>query len=196
MTARLVVLASGNGSNFQAVVDATRTEPRLDAEVVALVCNVPHAFVLTRATHAGVPTVLLPAEHGEARPDYDARLLATVTPWEPDYVILAGWMRLLSMTFLRAYPQRVVNLHPALPGKFPGTGAVERALDAAQRRGLDHTGVMVHFVPDEGMDDGPVIATTTVHIRQDDTLDTLSERVHASERTLLVSALRTLIAQR
>ena len=196
MTTRLVVLASGNGSNFQAILDATRTEPVLDAEVVGVVCNVPDAFVLTRAAAAGVHCEVVPAGRGEPRPDYDARLLDAVRTLKPDYVVLAGWMRLLSMSFLGAFPRRVINLHPALPGQYPGTHAIERALDAAQRLGENRTGVMVHFVPDEGVDDGPVIATAQVEIRPDDTHESLSERVHAAERTLLVSALRTVIAQR
>lgn len=195
MTARLVVLASGNGSNFQALVDATQGEaPQLDARIVSLVCNVADAYVLSRAAEADVPALLLPAVKGEARADYDVRLRDAVTAMRPDYIVLAGWMRMLSMTFLAAFPHRVINLHPALPGQFPGTHAIERALQAAQRLGLHRTGVMVHYVPDEGMDDGPVIATADVDIRADDTLETLSERVHATERALLVSALRGLIS--
>lgn len=195
MTTRLVVLASGNGSNFQAIVDATRATEisPLAAEIVGLVCNVPDAYVVTRAAAAGVAVEVVTAERGEARDAYDARLLAVVDAMRPDYVVLAGWMRLLSMTFLAGFHQRVINLHPALPGQFPGTHAIERALLASQRLGLHRTGVMVHFVPDEGVDDGPVIATAEVDIRADDTLETLSDRVHAAERALLVSALRGLI---
>jgi phosphoribosylglycinamide formyltransferase-1 len=193
VTARLVVLASGNGSNFQAILDATRSEPRLEADVVGVVCNVPGAFVLDRARAGHVPTQVLAALPGEPRTEYDSRLLEAVRPLQPDYVVLAGWMRLLSMTFLSAFPQRVVNLHPALPGQFPGTHAIERALRAAHEDGLEHTGVMVHFVPDEGVDDGPVIATATVAIDADDTLESLSERVHATERALLADALRTIV---
>ena len=178
---RLVVLASGNGSNFQAIVDS-------GLEVVGLVCNRPEAFVIERASTADVPAVVLVPANGEARPDYDARLAETVAGFAPDFVVLAGWMRMLSMVFLGRFPGRVINLHPALPGEFPGTHAIQRALAA----GVARTGVMVHYVPDEGMDDGPVIATAEVEILPDDTLDTLSERVHATERTLLVSALRAL----
>ena len=193
MTARLVVLASGNGSNFQAVLEATRSTPRLDANVVGVVCNVSDAYVLTRARDAGIRTEAVPFVRGEQRADYDARLRDVAVALEPDYVVLAGWMRLLSMTFLAAFPQRVVNLHPALPGEFPGTRAIERALYASHEQGLPRTGVMVHFVPDEGVDDGPVIAMAEVPILADDTLESLTARVHATERTLLVSALRTIV---
>jgi len=178
---RLAVLASGNGSNFQAIVDA-------GLDVAGLVCNRPGAFVIERAAKAAVATVVLAPEKGEARPDYDARLAEAVAGFAPDFVVLAGWMRMLSMAFLGRFPGRVINLHPALPGEFPGTHSIERALAA----GVERTGVMVHYVPDEGMDNGPVIATTEVPILPDDTLDSLSERVHAAERTLLVNALRAL----
>jgi phosphoribosylglycinamide formyltransferase 1 len=180
-THRLVVLASGNGSNFQAIVDA-------GLDVVGLVCNRPEAFVIERAAAAAVPAVVLVANKGEARSDYDARLADAVAGFAPDVVVLAGWMRLLTMAFLGRFPGRVINLHPALPGEFAGTHSIERALAA----GVARTGVMVHYVPDEGMDDGPVIATAEVEILPDDTFDTLSERVHATERALLVSALRSL----
>jgi phosphoribosylglycinamide formyltransferase-1 len=189
MTIRLVVLASGNGSNFQALVDASR-EGRLDADVVALVCNRSDAFVVERAASDGVPTSVIGPSAGESRRDFDARLAATVALATPDFVVLAGWMRMLSMAFLECFPGRVVNLHPALPGEFPGTHAIERALAA----GVSRTGVMVHYVPDEGMDDGPLIATAEVEILPDDTVESLSARVHACERNLLVTALQTLAA--
>lgn len=195
MTARIVVLASGNGSNFQALIDASITgDGSLDASVVGLVCNRPDAFALERASTAAVAVVLLTRLDGEPREVYDARLADVVAEMAPDIVVLAGWMRLLSMPFLAHFPRRVINLHPALPGQFPGTHAIERALESAQRSEIDHTGVMVHYVPDEGVDDGPVIETTSVVIHPNDTLDTLSMRVHAAERATLLSALRRVLA--
>jgi phosphoribosylglycinamide formyltransferase-1 len=129
----------------------------------------------------------------QPRPAYDAALARLVAAFEPDWVVLAGWMRLLTMNFLGQFPNRVVNLHPALPGMFPGTHAIERAFIAYQRGELDHTGIMVHLVPDEGVDDGPVLASQPVLIETDDTLDSLTERVHAAEHALLVNTLRGLI---
>lgn len=195
MTARIVVLASGNGSNFQAVLDAsTSGDHTLDATVVALVTDRDDAYALHRAAEAGVPTVVLIRLDAESRSAYDTRLAEAVAEAAPDIVVLAGWMRLLSMSFLSRFPRRVVNLHPALPGQFPGTHAIERALEAARRSEIDHTGVMVHYVPDEGVDDGPVIATASVPIHHDDSLESLSERVHAVEQLTLISALRTVIS--
>jgi folate-dependent phosphoribosylglycinamide formyltransferase PurN len=103
-------------------------------------------------------------------------------------------MHVLSMEFLKHYPSHVINLHPALPGQFPGTNAIERAFEAYQRGEINETGVMVHLVPDVGVDDGPTLATVTVPIRSDDTLETLSDRVHAAEHDLLVATLRKTIS--
>ena len=129
---------------------------------------------LQRADAAGVPAVHVGVRPGEERADYDARLADVVAGFDPDLVVLAGWMRLLTMSFLGWFPGRVVNLHPALPGELPGTHAIERACDRGASAGArTSTGVMVHLVPDEGVDDGPVLATADGRHRPDDTLDAL-----------------------
>jgi phosphoribosylglycinamide formyltransferase-1 len=186
---RLVVLASGNGSNLQAVLDAC-TAGTLPAQVVAVVSDHDHAFALKRAADAGVPSVHVGRHRGEPRADYDARLADVVAGFGPDLVVLAGWMRILTSSFLGWFPERVVNLHPALPGELPGTHAIERAWHQALAGERTRTGVMVHLVPDEGVDDGPVLATVEVPILADDTLDALEARVHAAEHVLLVETLR------
>jgi phosphoribosylglycinamide formyltransferase-1 len=186
---RLAVLASGNGSNLQAILDAVAAG-ELAAEVSVVAADVPDAYALTRATDAGVPTLVAERHPGESRTDYDARLRAAVAPYEPDLVVLAGWMRILSTTFLDGL--RVINLHPALPGELPGTNAIERAWQemlAGQRR---ESGVMVHEVPDEGVDCGPVLASQPVEIRLDDTFETFAARIHATEHRLLVAVIRNL----
>jgi formyltetrahydrofolate-dependent phosphoribosylglycinamide formyltransferase len=185
---RLVVMVSGNGSNLQAILDACGTG-RLPATVVAVVSNRADAVALQRADAAGVPAVSVGPRPGEARPDYDARLADVVAGFAPDLVALAGWMRLLTTSFLGWFPGRVINLHPALPGELPGTHAIERAFDEFRRGQRTATGVMVHFVPDEGVDDGPVLATAVVPIEPSDTLADLEARVHAAEHRLLVDTL-------
>ena len=192
--ARLLVLASGNGSNLQAVLDAC-ADGTIPGRVMAVVSDREHAFALQRAATAGVPSVHVGRWPDEARADYDARLADIVAGFAPDLVVLAGWMRILTSSFLGWFPGRVVNLHPALPGELPGTHAIERAWQQALAGERTHTGVMVHFVPDEGVDDGPVIATTEVPIRPDDTLDALAARVHAAEHRLLVDTIRSLCAR-
>lgn len=184
MTARLAVLVSGAGTNLQAVLDAC-TDGTLDAAVEVVVSNRIDAGGLDRARRVGVETAVCGPVVGEERRDYDARLADLVGGFHPDWIVLAGWMRLLTMPFLGRFPLRVVNLHPARPGEFPGVDAIARAW----RAGVERTGVMVHLVPDEGVDDGPVLATVDVAIEPDDTLESLTARVHAAEHRLLIDAL-------
>jgi phosphoribosylglycinamide formyltransferase-1 len=189
--ARLVVLISGNGSNLQTLIDACESG-QLPAKIVAVICNHQDAYGIQRAAQHHLLTLIQPHQ-GLSRAEYDTRLSQMVTPFEPDWIILAGWMRLLSLNFLQHFPNRVINLHPALPGQFPGTRAIERAFTAAQQGQITHTGVMVHLVPDEGVDNGPVLACQTVPIHPDDTLETLTERVHRVEHELLVETIGKLV---
>ena len=190
MKTRLVVLASGNGTNLQAIIDAC-SNGTIDGRVVAVISDRADAGALERARSGSIPAIVLVRNQDETRPRYDARLAGEVIAYQPAWVVLAGWMRILTMEFLAHFPERVINLHPALPGEFAGTKAIERALAA----GVDRTGVMVHLVPDEGVDDGPALATEVVPIAPTDTLDTLTERVHAAEHRVLVSTLARLCAQ-
>jgi phosphoribosylglycinamide formyltransferase-1 len=185
---RIVVLASGSGSNLQAIIDACDSG-RIDGAVTHVVSDRREAFALQRAAAAGILTTHLPRGDGESRADYDTRLADVVEAEQADIVVLAGWMRILTMSFLSRFPERVVNLHPALPGELPGTDAVARAYEQARRGERTSTGVMVHLVPDEGVDDGPVLGTTSVPILADDTLDSLTNRVHDAEHRLLVDVL-------
>ena len=190
---RLVILISGNGSNLQAILDACEAG-ELNAQVMAVISNKANAYGLVRAKDAGVEAIHFPKLESESRAEYDARLAAYVSTFVPDCVILAGWMRILSSFFLSCFPNKVINLHPALPGMFPGTHAIERAFEAYQRGEIEQTGVMVHLVPDEGVDNGPVLSTEMVPIRKDDTLETLEARVHEIEHTLLVNTLRSMLS--
>lgn len=190
---RLVVLISGDGSNLQAILDACAAG-ELQAQVAAVISNKRDAFGLERAKRANVPAIAKPKPKAQDRREYDSELADLVAPHQPAWVVLAGWMRLLSATFLDRFPRHVVNLHPALPGVFPGTHAIERAYAAYQASAIDHTGVMVHLVIDEGVDNGPVLAQESVAIHSGDTLETLAARIHATEHRLLVGVLRSLCA--
>lgn len=188
---RFVVLASGGGTNLQAVLDACRSG-RIDGEVVAVVCNRADAGALQRAADAAVPALHVGLESGEARSEYDGRLADVVAGFDPDYVVLAGWMRILTMNFIGSFPGKVLNLHPALPGDLPGIGAIERAWEDARAGNRSTTGVMVHFVPDEGVDDGPVLGTVTVDIDPTLDLDAFGALMHRAEHDLLVATLAEL----
>ncbi len=189
--AKLVVLASGHGSNLQAILDASLGGV-LPARVEAVIANRENAFALMRAHNALVPAIYKPKRLTQTRQEYDAELADLVASFAPDWVVLAGWLRVLSRHFLDRFPNRVVNLHPALPGAFPGLRAVERAYDAYRRGEIAQTGVMVHFVPDEAVDAGPVLAEEIVPIQPQDSLADLEARLHAVEHRLLVTALTQL----
>lgn len=190
---RLLVLASGHGSNLQAILDSC-TQGKVNAEVVGLVSDKPQAYALERARQAGIPTLLLEKRKEQSRSDYDDELAYKAAIFKPDWLILAGWMRILSSTFLDRFPQRVINLHPALPGTFPGVQAIERAFEAYQRGLITHTGIMVHLVPDEGVDDGPLLAQQIVAIQPEDTLESLKTRIHRAEHQLLIQVLTQITA--
>jgi phosphoribosylglycinamide formyltransferase 1 len=192
MKARLVVLISGNGSNLQAIIDACHSG-ELAARVVTVVSNKMDAFGLERARRAGIPATAICKQKSQDRRVYDSMLADLVAAYHPDWIVLAGWMRMLSCAFLDHFPNRVINLHPALPGAFPGTHAIERAFDAYQRGEISHTGVMVHLVPDEDVDCGPVLAQQNVAIYPSDSPADLEGRIHAIEHSLLVETLARLI---
>lgn len=188
---RLVVLASGNGSNLQAVLDAC-AESSFGAAVVAVLSDKPAAPALERAERAGVPAIAVPFVKPVSRIDYDAGLADSAAAFQPDFILLLGWMRILSAAFLSRFPGKVVNLHPALPGTFPGTRAIERALEARRAGAIQKTGATTHFVPDEGVDSGPTILTTEVPILPGDTLASLEARVHSAEHRLIVETIKKL----
>jgi formyltetrahydrofolate-dependent phosphoribosylglycinamide formyltransferase len=191
-TSNLAVLISGHGSNLQSILDACASGI-LPARVAAVISDKANAFGLERARRANVPALHKPKRATQTRADYDSDLADLVACYQPDWVVLAGWMRVLTLPFLSRFPNRVVNLHPALPGAFPGAHAIERAFEAHRRREITHTGVMVHLVPDEGVDSGPVLAQEIVPIRPDDTLESLEARVHTVEHRLLVATLKSLV---
>ena len=192
---RLVVLISGSGTNLQAILNAC-ADGSLPASVVAVLSNQPEAYGLIRAQSAGVAAVAFPRADGESRSDYDSRLAAVVSGYAPDFVVLAGWMRILTSQFLNHFPNRVINLHPALPGMFPGTHAIQRAYEAAQRGEIDRTGIMVHLVPDEGVDNGPVLGTQEIFFQPGETLEAFEQRVHSVEHILLVETLKKVLVRR
>lgn len=194
---RLVILISGSGSNLQAILDAIE-DGTISAVPCLVVSNRKKAYGLVRAEQAGVPTAYFPfkpyRDEGKSREEYDADLAMLLWPYHPDLIVLAGWMHILSAAFLNHFPHKVINLHPALPGQFAGTHAIQRAYEAYQRGEVDHTGCMVHFTVPE-VDAGPVIAQAEVPILPTDSLADLEARMHQMEHRLLVTAVRDVLAQ-
>jgi formyltetrahydrofolate-dependent phosphoribosylglycinamide formyltransferase len=193
---RLVVLISGSGSNLKAIIDACHNKT-LNAEVVLVVSNRKAAYGLERASQANIPTLYFPlkpySDMGKARVDYDADLAQTLLPYQPDLIVLAGFMHIFSTAFLDVFPN-TINLHPALPGQFPGAHAIEDAFTAFKRSKIKESGCMVHGVTPE-LDAGPVIATATVPFEISDTLDSFKARMHQAEHKLLVSAIQTYLTR-
>lgn len=191
---RLVVLVSGEGTNLQAILDASEAGA-LDAEVVAVVSNRRAAGALRRAADADLSTVYAPfkpyRDAGRPREDYDRDLAELVAQLEPEVVVCAGWMHVLSSAFLDRFPGAVINLHPALPGAFAGTDAIARQFAAWRAGTLEVGGLMVHEVV-PAVDAGPVLATAEVPFAPDDTLEAFEARVHAAEHRLLVEVLQAL----
>ncbi len=179
---RIAVFASGNGSNFQNLLDATRSG-ELDAEIVLLVCDKPQAFVVERARQAGVECYLFDPKAYARREDYEAEIAAELDKRQIDLVVLAGYMRLLTSVLVEPYAGRMINIHPSLLPAFPGKNAIGQAWDY----GVKMTGVTVHLV-DGGMDTGAVVAQAAVEITADDTLESLEAKIHAAEGRLYPQA--------
>jgi formyltetrahydrofolate-dependent phosphoribosylglycinamide formyltransferase len=191
---RLVVMVSGGGSNLQALLDAIQAK-KLNAEIVCVVHNRKDAYGATRAQNAGIPTLYHPLkpykDTDKSREDYDADLAKLVLPYQPDLIVLAGWMLIFTPAFLDHFPKKVINLHPALHGMFDGTNAIERAYQAYQDQEIEYSGCMIHYAIPE-VDAGAVIVEARVPILPEDTLEQFAERMHATEHLIIVQAVHIL----
>lgn len=227
---RVAVLASGSGSNLQAMIDRVHRsrfevfdtgedvayggevvrhqdeQPPGDApvgpaeageaglpriEIILVISDVAGARAIERAERAGIRTAVIPVRDFKDRDEHDLALLTWLCEAEPDLVVLAGYMRIVSPAVLKAFPWRVINLHPALLPAFPGTHSISDAVGY----GVKVTGVTVHFV-DPGVDTGPVIAQEAVRVEDGDTPETLAARIHEVEHRLLPATIRLIAAGR
>jgi phosphoribosylglycinamide formyltransferase 1 len=179
---RVVVLVSGSGTNLQALLDAA-AEPTYGAAVVGVGADRDGIEALARADRAGVPTFVHRVKDFDSRADWDAALTASVASYAPDLVVSAGFMKLVGETFLASYGGRFLNTHPALSPSFPGMHGPADALEY----GVKVTGCTL-FVVDSGVDSGPIVAQSAVPVLEDDTADSLHERIKATERVMLVEA--------
>lgn len=185
--ARLVILISGRGSNMQSIVQAIQNN-ELNATVAAVVSNKYQAPGLTFARDQGIATEVLSHRGFDTREEFDHALAELIDGYRPDYVILAGFMRILSAGFVNHYENRLLNIHPSLLPKYKGLDTHQRALDA----GDEEHGASVHFVTPE-LDDGPVIRQARVPVEADDTADSLAARVLKEEHKLYPAAIRQLL---
>jgi phosphoribosylglycinamide formyltransferase 1 len=182
---KIAVLASGSGSNLQAILDALHDDPNAPIEVALVLADRRSAYALERAKAAGVPTrVVRPRDHA-TREEFDTQVAAALDEHGVEFIALAGFMRIFQREFVRRYAGRIINVHPALLPSFPGAHGIRDAFE----HGVKVTGVTVHFV-DEGVDTGPVIAQRAVPVDPGDTLESLEAKIHAVEHALFPAAIR------
>lgn len=186
MSLSIGAIASGGGSNLQSIIDAIEAG-RLDAEIKVVISDIADAFVLERAKNAGLTPLHIPLDKAGTREAHDEKLVAALKAHGVDTVVLAGYMLMVTPVLLRGFPQRVINIHPALLPSFPGLHVQQAAID----RGAKFSGCTVHFV-DEGMDTGPIIIQAVVPIRDDDTAQTLGARILREEHRIYPQALQYL----
>ncbi len=185
---KLAVLASGEGSNLQAILDEIACGKIL-AQIVLVISDKRKSRALERARRSGIRDLHISKRDFPDREQFDAKIVSHLKAAEVDWVVLAGFMRILSPVFVQAYPGRILNIHPALLPKYPGIHSIERAY---QNRDPE-TGVTVHFV-DEGVDTGPIILQEALPIHPGESLEELTERVHAIEHRLYPEAIRNVLA--
>ena len=183
----IAILCSGNGSNLQAIIDKVASG-YIPARIVLVVSDKKDAYALTRAKKAGIETLVLKAAEHETRSAFDKKIVKHLKAKGVELVVLAGFMRLLSPYFVKAYKGRIMNIHPALLPSFKGTHGVKDALEY----GVKVTGVTVHFV-DEKLDHGAIILQGAVEVRDDDTEETLLGRVHKVEHALYPEAVKLFV---
>ena len=183
----LGVLISGRGSNLQAILDGAR-QGELEARVGIVLSNVATAAGLSRAKEAGVPTIVIDHKSFSSREEFDRAVVDELKKHEVDVVCLAGFTRLLSPFFVRAFPGRILNIHPSLLPSFPGLNAQRQALE----HGVKVSGCTVHII-DEELDHGPIVLQTSVPVRDDDTEETLSARILKEEHRAYPKAIRLML---
>jgi phosphoribosylglycinamide formyltransferase-1 len=186
---RIGILLSGRGSNFEAIADSVASG-RLKAEIAAVISNRPEARGLEIARERGLPALCIPSK-GVPREEYDRQVVAELKSRDVELVCLAGFMRLLSAEFCRAFPMRILNIHPSLLPAFPGLDAQRQALD----HGVKISGCTVHFV-DQQLDAGPIVLQAAVPVLDDDTAESLSARILIEEHRIYSQAIGIVLAAR
>ncbi|MCH7517988.1 MAG: phosphoribosylglycinamide formyltransferase [Candidatus Dadabacteria bacterium] len=177
---RVAVFASGSGTNLQAIIDADIQT----IEIAVVFTNNPDAYAIERAKKHNIQVEIIDHKNYKTREEYEKHIIEVLDPYKLNLIVLAGFMRIFSTVFVRAYKNKIVNIHPALLPSFPGINAGRQALEY----GVKYTGVTVHFV-DEGVDTGPIILQSVVEIEDEDTEDTLLEKIHEVEHRIYPKAI-------
>lgn len=184
MAKRLAIFGSGRGSNAEAIYQSIQ-EGTISADIVVIVCDQPQARLVQLGKQWHIPVHVVQRDSYRSLDDFDTALLDVLRPYAVEGIILAGFMRILGPTFVKAFPHQILNIHPSLLPKFPGLQAQRQALEA----GVSEAGCTVHFV-DTGVDTGPIIQQAKVPVYADDTVDTLSERILQEEHRIYPDVVR------
>lgn len=184
---RIAVFASGNGSNFQAIINAVK-RGELNASIALLVSDKPGAYVIDRAMKEEISTFVFAAKNYLEKADYEQEILMHLNKNKIDLIVLAGYMRLVGDTLLQAYAGKIINIHPSLLPSFPGKDAIGQAIEA----GVEQTGITIHYV-DAGMDTGPVIAQESITLTEEDTRESVQEKIQALEHQLYPKVIQQLL---
>lgn len=187
---KIAVFASGNGSNLQAIMDSIERN-ELDASLELVVCDKEGAYCLTRAAQADIECLVFNPRDFARKADYELLIAKHLDELQVEYLILAGYMRIIGRTLLERYPERIINIHPSLLPLFPGKDGIGQALAA----GVKETGVTIHYV-DAGIDTGPVIAQERVAIADNETRSSLAAKIHGIEHRLYPHVLQRLFKNR
>ena len=188
---KIGVLVSGRGSNLQAIIDAIKTGYIADAAIAVVVSDVGDAYALTRAREHGIKAVHVNPKSFTTKESYEEEILTLMRKERVDLILLAGYMRIVGKRLLDAYPNKILNIHPALLPSFPGLHAQEQAFNY----GVKVTGCTVHFV-NEGIDTGPIILQRSVPVLEDDTPDSLADRILKQEHKIYPEAVKLFIEDR
>lgn len=180
---QLGILASGSGTNFEAIAAAC-VQGQIPAQVAVVIYNNPGAMVADRAARLGIPAVLLDHRKFDSREALDEALIAALTQAQVDWVVMAGWMRRVTQVLINAFPQRILNIHPSLLPSFPGLKAVDQAIAA----GVKIAGCTVHYV-ELAVDSGPIVMQAAVPVQADDTVATLQARIQQQEHQIFPAAI-------
>jgi len=189
-TGKIVLLISGNGSNLQAFIDR-QNSPDLNGQVVAVISNVANAYGLIRAKNANIPAITIEHTQFASRENFDSALISKIDEYQPDLIVLAGFMRILTANFVAHYRQRLLNIHPSLLPKYPGLHTHKRAIENNDQ----YHGASVHFVTEE-LDGGPIIAQSQVAIKNGETERNLKIKVQQLEHQLYPAAANLLLTDR